>query len=60
VRDVFAAIEGQLELLRSDLASLQELREASVLEGLRMAIEQLDQILLRLKRYREGSAGDLH
>jgi len=53
VRDVFAAIEGQLEMLRSDLVSLINLGGGPVSDGLRSAIGQLDQIILRLKRYRE-------
>lgn len=54
MRDAFAAIEGQLEMLRSELVSLIDLGEAPVSVGLRSAIEQLDHIILRLRRYREG------
>ena len=54
MRDAFAAIEGQLEMLRSDLVSLLDLGGAPVSNGLRSAIGQLDQIILRLRRYREG------
>ena len=53
MRDVFAAIEGQLEMLRSDLVSLINLGGGPVSDGLRSAIGQLDQIILRLKRYCE-------
>ena len=54
MRDVFAAIEGQLEMLRCGLQSLLELGEPIPADGLRDAIDQLDGILLRLRRYREG------
>lgn len=53
MRDVFAAIEGQLEMLRSGLVSLLEAEEKAPFEGLQGAIQQLDSILLRLRRYRE-------
>lgn len=54
MRDAFAAIEGQLEILRSDLVAILDLRDAKATEGLRSAIGQLDDIILRLRRYREG------
>lgn len=54
VRDAFAAIEGQLEMLRSHLVSLVDLGGRPATAELGLAIEQLDSIILRLRRYREG------
>jgi hypothetical protein len=57
LRDVFAAIEAQLEMLRSNLVALEQVAEAGARsEGFGLVIGQLDQVISRLRRYREGGS----